>query len=279
MFARVLMYFSIPVVLVLAWYAWDQARTEVEVVAVETGHAVDAVPAQITLERVVEINVNAEIAGRVMSSTIKTGQSVKAGAVLFELAPIGKPNDRVPVLAAFDGVITKILVRPGEAVPAFTPLAHLWNGLPEVVANVAPEHFAHLAAGLDAEVTLPNETEGWIPARVMKVPSFANGADGAFRVILALDLPAEQLLPGLKGRAIIIRRRIPNALLIPTEALNHDGTVFVANGKHAQRITIQTGLSYHGKVQVLAGLTTADIVISRSASPLETGTRIRVRGY
>lgn len=277
MFARVLLYCTIPLSLLLAWVAWDQARIPVDIVPVEIGEAVETAPARLTLERVVEINVNAEVAGRVVASTLRTGQTVKEGDVLFEIAPTGRSAERVQVTAAFDGIITKMLVRPGEAVPAFAPLARLWNGRPEAVANVAPEHFIGIAVGMETEAWLPN-LDGWVAARVLKVPAYADDG-GDFRVVLGLDLAPEQMTPGLVGEAVILKRRIPDARLISAEALNADGSVFVVNGKRARRVAVTTGLAYRGKVQVLDGLTVDDAVVLPGAAPLESGDRIRVRGY
>lgn len=277
MFARVLLYCSIPLSLLLAWVAWDRARIPVDIVPVEIGEAVETAPAKLTLERVVEINVNSEVAGRVVASKLRTGQTVKEGDVLFEITPVGRPAERVPVTAAFDGVITAILVRPGEAAPAFAPLARLWNGRPEAVANVAPEHFTGIAVGMETEAWLPN-VDGWVAARVLKVPSYADDS-GNFRVVLGLDLAPEQMTPGLVGEAVILKRRIPDARLIAAEAVQNDGSVFVVDGKHARRVVVKTGLAYRGKVQVLDGLTVEDAVVLPGAVPLESGDRIRVRGY
>ncbi|MFH1497426.1 MAG: hypothetical protein ABII82_06320 [Verrucomicrobiota bacterium] len=277
MFARVLLYCTIPLSLVLAWVAWDRARIEVDIAAVEIGEAVESAPARLTLERLVEINVNTDTAGRVVGSALRTGQTVKEGEVLFEIAPAGKSGERVAVTAAFDGVITQILARPGEAVPAFAPLARLWNGRPEVVANVAPEHFADITAGLEAEAWLPN-VDGWVAARVLKVPGYADDG-GDFRVVLGLDLAPEHMTPGLVGEAVILKRRIPDARLIPAEAVQADGTVLVVDGKRVRRVAVTTGKAYRGQVQVTAGLTIQDLVVLRSAVPLSGGERIRVRGY
>lgn len=278
MFARVLMYFSIPVALVLAWYLWDQSRIEVEIAAVEQGEAVDAAPAQVTVEPALEITVNSEVPGRVTGGGVKVGQAVKKNDVLFVLSPAGGGSP-VEVTAAFDGVITQVNSKIGEAVAAIEPMARLWNGKVEVAARVAPENFGGVELGLDAEVFLPTATEGWVPARVMHVPGFAEDYGGDFKLLLAVELPPERIAPGLLGDARIIRRRIPGALLIPEEALRDDGTVLVVDGKRARRVAVKTGQSFHGKVPVFSGLTVDNAVIVRSASPLGDGSRIRVRGY
>ena len=279
MFGRVLMYCSIPVALVLAWMAWDRARIEIDIVAVSLGEAVDAAPASVLVQPALEITVNTTVAGRIVNAPARLGRQVKAGDVLFELAPADRPDERVAVVAEMAGTITRIDARVGEAVPAFAPLARLWNGRPEVVARVKPENFAGIEPGLEAEVVLPGTGPRGVAARVMQVPAFAETTGGDFRMELAVEFPPEQLLPGLVGEAVIIRRRVPDALLIPAEAVREDGTVLAVKGRHAQVVPVRTGLVFRGQAQVLSGLQAGDAVIVRSAAPLEGGERIRVRGY
>jgi|GEM_PF-6382071 len=273
------MYCSIPVALVLAWMAWDRARIEIDIVAVSLGEAVDAAPASVLVQPALEITVNTTVAGRIVSAPARLGRQVKTGDVLFELAPADRPDERVAVVAEMAGTITRIDARVGEAVPAFAPLARLWNGRPEVVARVKPENFAGIEPGLEAEVVLPGTGPRGVAARVMQVPAFAETTGGDFRMELAVEFPPEQLLPGLVGEAVIIRRRVPDALLIPAEAVREDGTVLAVKGRHAQVVPVRTGLVFRGQAQVLSGLQAGDAVIVRSAAPLEGGERIRVRGY
>ncbi len=272
------MYCSIPVALVLAWYAWDHSRIDVDFVAVKSGMAVDAVPATVTIEPALEIKVSSQVAGQITKGPVKLGQAVKTGDVLFEITPLNSPGQPVEVTATMDGIITAINAHPGELVEAYAPLARLWNGKAELIGRVNPENYVDIGVGMEAEVHLPGTGGESLVARVMQAPRFSETVGGDFRLVIALELPPERLLPGLVGNAQILRRQVPDSLLIPAAALNADGTVFLVNGKHAERVAIQTGSIFHGEVQVLAGLKPGDAVIIASAAPLHDGSRIQLKG-
>jgi biotin carboxyl carrier protein len=64
-------------------------------------------------------SINAPMPGKVISVNVKTGDSVKKGQELIVVEAMKMHN---PVLAATDGVVQEIFVKPGDPIQTGSPL-------------------------------------------------------------------------------------------------------------------------------------------------------------
>jgi multidrug efflux pump subunit AcrA (membrane-fusion protein) len=95
-----------------------------------------------------------------------------------------------------------------------------------------------------------------------------------YRINAALpdDTP---LLPGMSVEANVVTREKPEALLIPSDAVQ--GTsVFVIDGQRVQKRTIELGIRGTRAVEVLSGLAASEQVASPAPTTLADGRRVRV---
>jgi multidrug efflux pump subunit AcrA (membrane-fusion protein) len=89
-----------------------------------------------------------------------------------------------------------------------------------------------------------------------------------------------ELAPGMFGRVRLTLERIPDAVIVPMEAvvLTPSGirVAFVAaDGKAAQR-KVEVGIEASGRVQILSGLTPGEKVIVSGQERLKDGAEIRL---
>jgi multidrug efflux pump subunit AcrA (membrane-fusion protein) len=71
-----------------------------------------------------------------------------------------------------------------------------------------------------------------------------------------------------------------NALVVPVSAVQRTGEgdmVFVADGRAARAVPVQTGHSSDGLVEILSGLKPGDRVVTAGYEDLDTGTPIAVQ--
>jgi multidrug efflux pump subunit AcrA (membrane-fusion protein) len=76
--------------------------------------------------------------------------------------------------------------------------------------------------------------------------------------------------------ANVIAREKPNALLIPTDAVQ-DSSVFVVEGDRAHRRKIKIGIRGTRMTEVLSGLKEGERIIAPAVSGLADGARVRLR--
>jgi HlyD family secretion protein len=105
----------------------------------------------------------------------------------------------------------------------------------------------------------------------------ALGSRQVGEVVCTIDNPGRELIPGTNVDAEIRTAVAENALVIPREALRHDGAgdyVFLVKDGLLERRPVKTGSSSATLVQVTAGLAEGDAVVLPSDVPLKAGDRV-----
>jgi len=115
--------------------------------------------------------------------------------------------------------------------------------------------------------------------RVERKPSSIQplGTRQVGEVICWIDNPGHDLIPGTNVDAVIRTAVVPNALVIPKEALRRDaqGTfVFRLDGDRIERRQVTTGTSSITEVQVAQGLAENDAVALPSDNGVKPGDRV-----
>lgn len=96
-------------------------------------------------------------------------------------------------------------------------------------------------------------------------------------VVCTIDNPGRELIPGTNVDAEIRTAVAENALVIPREALRHDGGgdfVFLVKDGVLERRPVKTGTSSATLVQVTTGLAEGDSVVLPADIPLKAGDRV-----
>jgi len=183
------------------------------------------------------------------------------------------------VTAPFSGLIARRTVSRGEFVAPGQELFELVSLDPiEVEFHVTEVDSGRVALGQMVGVRVapfPDETFG---ASVTFVSPTIDTRTRTLRVKAQLDNPEGRLRPGLFARVdlgISAREGVP---MILEEAIlrRADGAVvFRANGENrVERLVIETGVYHDGYVEVVRGLVSGDMIVTRGQARLVEGQRV-----
>jgi membrane fusion protein (multidrug efflux system) len=127
---------------------------------------------------------------------------------------------------------------------------------------------------------LPNKS---FAGKVMFVNPTVNEADRSVKVVAEVENLSGQLKGGLfvKGRIVTGKRsgilNIPRMALLTWEVTAQKGEVFVVDGGDtARRRTVRTGAMSGGQVEITAGLTPGQLVITRGGFNVQDGEKVHV---
>ena len=196
--------------------------------------------------------------------------------------------DYTQILAPFDGVVARRLVNRGDLVQAATatrttPSAGSLFTVQRidtirVFCDVPENDVPHLHIG-DPAVVKPSGFDG--KSFVGKVTRFSLRLDPEtrnMRTEIDLSNPQERLYPGTYAEVSLEMNRRPDALTVPTAAVDSDGEgtfVYTISNDRIAHLAVTTGLTDNGRIEVTAGLSEETSVVAniKGAPPLTTAVR------
>ena len=180
-----------------------------------------------------------------------------------------------------DGVVTDRPLYAGETASAGTPVVTVM----ETSTLIAKTHIAQsmaqqLKLGSPAKAMVPG-LDAPVPATVSMIGPALDPGSTTVEVWLKIDNKAGKLKLGTPVKLSITGRTVEHALTIPLSAVltadNGAKTVMVvAKDGTAQPKPVQLGIANGEDVQVLSGLTPADLVITTGSFGMDAGTRVKV---
>jgi membrane fusion protein (multidrug efflux system) len=199
-----------------------------------------------------------------------------------KLAEAMAQRSALSIASPLAGIVTRVNVRPGEAVDAATVLAQVLDPRRLVAnVNVPSTELGAVQVGQDAEVRV-NASANPVRATVSFVSPQVDAINGTAPVRAAL--PAKSGLRAGEFLSMqIVSETHKDCLAVPLEAVVKDagGTTVIAlveNGQSRQ-IPVETGLSDGQLIEVkAAGLEEGMTVVTEGAYALPEQTKIRVTG-
>jgi RND family efflux transporter MFP subunit len=180
------------------------------------------------------------------------------------------------VAAPFDGVVTRKLADVGDLATPGKPIAEMED--PSALrfeADVPEALIGALKLGAELPVRV-GALLGEIKGRVVEVAPVADPASRTFLVKLDLP-PTDGLRSGQFGRVLVPTGKT-NSIWVPASALIVRGqveTVFVAANGHAQLRLVRTGKHTDAEVEILAGLSRGENVVTKGAGELRDGQSVQ----
>ncbi len=206
--------------------------------------------------------------------TAQARAGVTAGAVTETQTALGYTK----ILAPFNGVIARKLADVGDLAAPGKPIV-------EMEDPAALRFEADMPEALAQEIKIGDK----LPVRVSAVTTDLEGtvvemapvADPSSRTFLVkLDLPpAEGVRDGQFGRVLVPTGKT-ETVWVPASALIVRGqmeTVFVAVNGHAQLRLVRTGKRTNSEVELLAGISRGEKVVTEGAAELHDGQPITVK--
>jgi RND family efflux transporter MFP subunit len=181
------------------------------------------------------------------------------------------------IVSPMDGVVLRRDGEVGEIAEVGQVLFRVGVPKPlQVVAEVNEEDIPRVKVGQTVLFRTDAFPDRRLEGAVRELTPMGDVAAKTFRIKVALpeDTP---LQPGMSVEANVITREKPNALLIPSDAVQ-DNAVFVVDGDHLRRRALKIGIRGSRTVEVLSGLKDGERVASPAPTDLKDGARVRVAG-
>jgi RND family efflux transporter MFP subunit len=189
------------------------------------------------------------------------------------LVQMEKIADRT-IIAPIDGVVLRRDGEVGEIAEAGQILFRVGALKPlQVVAEVNEEDIPRVAVGQTVLFRTDAFPSRNLEGKVREITLIGDPIAKTYRIKVALpdDTP---LLPGMSVEANVVTREKAGALLVPADAVSGSTVLVVENGRVHKR-TIEAGIRGARAVEVVAGLTQGERVVSPVAGGLADGARVR----
>jgi len=196
------------------------------------------------------------------------------------LEEAGKPQKSLTIVSPYKGIVIEkrategMRIEPGMAVYRVADLSTVW------VQTTLYEHQLPLVdVGQEATMTLPFLPGETFNGRAAYVYPYLNEQARQARVRLEFENPAGTLKPGMYATVEIETPIEDDVVLAPREAVITTGErrvafVSLGDGRFEPR-EVRTGLSVGGKVQILDGLETGEMVVTSGQFLLDSESRMR----
>lgn len=184
------------------------------------------------------------------------------------------------IRAPFDGKIGLRYVSAGGYVTPDALVATMQDVKTVKVEFSVPEkHASKLQNGTEITVRVGDSDQGKKGA-VYAVESMIDPATRTIKARARIPNPDERLIPGSFAKVEITLEQIPDAIVIPSEAVipDIDGeTVFVCRNGKAVSVRIKTAIRTQRGAQVVSGLAANDTVITTGILQLTDGKGVQIK--
>lgn len=179
--------------------------------------------------------------------------------------------------APFDGVIGLRQISVGTYASPTTIVAKLTKIVPLKVQFAVPERYAkQIRKGTNLDFRL-EKIEGKLESFSAKVYAVESTIDPSAHQITARALypnTNRTLLPGRFASVLLKKEEIPDAIVIPTEAIVPEmgkDKVFLYKSGKAEPVEVTTGIRTAGEVQIVKGLQVGDTILTSGTLQLRLG--------
>ncbi|MGE4410719.1 MAG: efflux RND transporter periplasmic adaptor subunit [Sphingobium sp.] len=178
------------------------------------------------------------------------------------------------IRAGIDGIVIKRDVEPGDLATPTRVLMQLGDpARTRITATIDERDISRIHAGQKALLSSDAWPDRIVNGHVTMVTPTGNPNERAFRARLAIDDKAE-LPMGMTLEVNIISRRVANAVLIPTSALDN-GHVWLVKDGRLHRQQVRTGISGTRETQILSGLADGAQIADQPSEDMREGMRVR----
>lgn len=202
-------------------------------------------------------------------------ESAKAETQLTE-AQISKTSIRAP----FAGTIGLRSISKGTYVTPSAIIANLVNTKQLKLTFSIPEKYAsQVALNSTFHFTTTNSGTEYT-GKIYAIEPAVELSTRTLTVRAIAENAQSKLYPGMFVSVILPLKTIPDALLVPTEALipvQNGKRIFVAENGIAKEIDVKTGARTDKEVLVLSGLKPGDTILTYGVMALANGTPVKVK--
>jgi len=189
------------------------------------------------------------------------------------LAQIAKTE----IYAPFSGRIGLRHISPGSYLVANSLIATLLQTDPVKIEFSVPEKYSRIIkTGLTINYSLENFSQTF-SGKIYAVESEVNPQTRTITARALSPNPSSQLLPGKFARINIILETIPDAIVIPSEAISTELTgsfLYICKNNRASSVKVTPGIRTSAEIQILEGLQPGDSLIITGLLQISEGTPV-----
>ena len=231
---------------------------------------------QLALERAEALRQRQEISQADLDRALADDALARAAVLRAEEA-----LRRTRIVAPFDGVVGRRDVSPGQTVEPARALTHI-DALGELAVDISLPESALARVQADQAATVGVDALGIeIPGMVRYVAPRVRDDSRTVDVRVAISDPDPRLRPGMSATVRIVTTHVPDALLVPSEALVPGATgmaLWVVGGDNTVKLTpVTTGERTAERVEILSGLTIGSPVVVEGLSRLRPGAPVAIQ--
>jgi len=183
------------------------------------------------------------------------------------------------ITAPIAGTVDGVDLKEGDmAAPGMRGVRIVNSNKLKAEAKLGESYLGKVRIGDPVTLIFPDLNDS-MKTRITFVSNAVDPISRSFEVQVNLGSYAK-LHPNMSARMKIANYSSGNALVVPVAAIQKTGEgdmVFVAEGKIAKAVPIQTGRNSNGMVEVLGGLKAGDRVVTAGYEELYNGTAILVQ--
>jgi Cu(I)/Ag(I) efflux system membrane fusion protein len=210
----------------------------------------------------------AQALGSARSSEARELQSAATSRLRALGLPAGAHADGrggIAITAPITGIVSELLVREGQAVPAGAPLLRL-NGTRSIWVEAAlPSALAAgVSVGDSVEVTTDGQGAAPMTGTIAVLLPQVDATTRTQRARIELDNADGRLSPGQYVQ-VALQPSATDAVLVPSEAVIADGIqtrVIVLRNDRFVPVVVRTGRSAGGRAEILEGLSPGERVVA-----------------
>jgi RND family efflux transporter MFP subunit len=220
-----------------------------------------------SLEVLKDKKANEDITNQQMLDTFENTLKLKRRAL-----------EKMHVIAPDDGTVIDLSVEPGALVSAGQVLARVISRARQVEAQISEENFAGVRPGLPVAVQFLVYYGKRFTGKVERVLPSADEKTKRYTAFLNLDIPIEQLAPGITGEASITVDQHENALLVAQRSVVgvNNSKVYLVQSGHVRFTPVALGFVGQNVAEISSGIKEGDFVVLDELSTFKNGQRVRM---
>ncbi len=203
----------------------------------------------------------------------------QVNTITAEIALIEAQIHKTELRAPFDGVVGLRNVSEGSYITPSTIVATLQDLNTIKVDFSIPERYSALVQTGDSIYFTRQGSEGTYDGLIMAIEPRIDQATRTLLLRAKAPNPDRAIIPGAFVEIQFQLRQIPNALMIPSEAIIPElggNSVFIFEGGSAVRKRVVIGTRTESVVQIVEGLSDGDTILTTGILQLREGMPVRI---
>ena len=142
--------------------------------------------------------------------------------------------------------------------------------------SIPEQQLENIKDGMQATLTCDSLPNKQFTGTIRNINSFVDTATHTVQADIYIDNAAYDyvLKPGMFAKVYVVEKALHDVLVIPSEALRKDNTVFVVHDHKVVAVKVTPGLSFKKQLAVTGGLQAGDVVITSGGNNLKAGDEV-----